>query len=102
MDTIFENYELFIKEHAEEISTPSGAVRMLNDEGMFRAYADSLTEGLDSHVRASVFNVLSREREMILSEAANVAASTFASGWTVLSFPILVDIYSEPIIAELN
>jgi len=101
MEAIFENYELFIKEHADEINTPMGAVKMINDEGMFRAYMDSLTEGLDSDVRTTVMNVLSREREMILQEAANVGASSVTSGWTVMSFPILVDIYSEPIIAEL-
>jgi len=29
MEAIFENYELFIKEHGEEIGTPQGSVRMI-------------------------------------------------------------------------
>lgn len=101
MDALFENYELFIKENADDLQDPSGAMKVVMDEGMFKSYVDSLTTGLDEGVRASVADVLDRQREMILSEAANVPASTFAAGWTVLSFPILVDIYSEPIIAEL-
>ena len=101
MEALFENYELFIKENADELQDPTGAMKIVMDEGMFKSYADSLTTGLDESIRPTVLNVLDRQREMILSEAANVPASTFASGWTVLSFPILVDIYSEPIIAEL-
>lgn len=69
---------------------------------MSRAYFESLTEGIqDPKSRASVLAVLNRQREMVLTEAANVPNSSFASGWTVLSFPILVDIYAEPIIIEL-
>lgn len=101
MEALFENYELFIRENADDLQDPSGAMKVVMDEGMFKTYADALTTGLDESIRSSVLSVLDRQREMILSEAANVPASTFAAGWTVLSFPILVDIYSEPIIAEL-
>lgn len=101
MEALFENYEMFIKENADELQDPSGAMKLVIDEGMFKSYADALTSGLDESVRGGVLAVLDRQREMVLSEAANVPASTFAAGWTVLSFPILVDIYSEPIIAEL-
>jgi len=48
---------------------------------MFRSYVDSLTEGLDDSVRPTVVNVLNREREMILNEAANVGASSVTSGY---------------------
>lgn len=101
METIFENYEHFIKENQDDMSTPQDAVRLLTDDSMFREYADSLTEGLTGTTKDNVMQVLNREREMILQESANVAASTFTSAWTVLSFPILVDIYSEPLLAEI-
>lgn len=98
---LFENYEHFINEHSDDLSTPAGALKMITDNGMFRAYMDSLTDGLDPHVRNSVLGVANRQREMLLTEAANVPGSTLSFGWTVLSFPILVDIYAEPIISEL-
>ncbi len=101
MEQLFENYEHFVKENADELQDPQGAMRLIIDEGMFRSYADALTSGIDENIRENVLTVLNRQREMVLQEAANVPASTFAAGWTVLSFPILVDIYSEPIIAEL-
>ena len=62
---------------------------------------DALTEGLEPRVRNSVLGVANRQREMLLTEAANVPGSTLSFGWTVLSFPILVDIYAEPIVSEL-
>lgn len=83
METLFENYELFIREHQDEFSTPNSAIRMLNDEAMFRAYVDSITEGLVPSTRSSVIGVLNRQRNMLLTESANVGASAFASGWTV-------------------
>jgi len=101
MDYLFENYENFINEHSDDLSNPTGAIKMITDNGMFRAYMDSLTDGLEPTVRNSVLGVANRQREMFLTEAANVPGSTLSFGWTVLSFPILVDIYAEPIISEL-
>jgi hypothetical protein len=98
---LFENYEHFITEHSDDLSNPAGALKMITDNGMFRAYMDALTEGLDPRVRGSVLGVANRQREMLLTEAANVPGSTLSFGWTVLSFPILVDIYAEPIVSEL-
>ncbi|MDD4081997.1 MAG: hypothetical protein PHD05_01285 [Sphaerochaetaceae bacterium] len=80
---LFENYENFIHEHSDDLSNPAGALRMITDNGMFRAYMDSLTEGLDPSVRTSVLAVASRQREMLLTEAANVPGTNLSLGWTV-------------------
>jgi len=98
---LFENYENFINEHSDDLSNPTGALRMITDNGMFRAYMDSLTEGLEPGPRATVLAVATRQREMLLTESANVPGTNLSLGWTVLSFPILVDIYAEPVISEL-
>ena len=98
---IFENYEMFLNEHSDEFSTPTGAVKLITDNGLFRSYMDGLTTGLDAHQRAVVMSVANRQREHLLTETTNVPGSTLAFGWTVLSFPILVDIYAEPVISEL-
>lgn len=80
-DILFENYEQFIVEHADDIASPAGVARMLNDEGMSRAYFETLTDGIaDPKSRAGVMAVLNRQREMVLTEAANVPNSAFASG----------------------
>ena len=44
---------------------------------------DSLTEGLEPRVRNSVLGVANRQREMLLTEAANVPGSSLSFGWTV-------------------
>jgi len=98
---LFENYENFITEHSDDLSNPAGALKMITDNGMFRSYMDALTEGLEPRVRATVLGVANRQREMLLTESANVPGSSLSFGWTVLSFPILVDIYAEPIVSEL-
>ncbi len=77
---IFENYEMFIREHSDDVSTPRGAARMIQDEGMFRAYMDTLTDGMDDHVRESVLAVANRNRECLLTESANVPSSALGSG----------------------
>lgn len=62
---------------------------------------EALTEGMDTGIRSNVLAVANRQREMLLTEGANVPGSASAFGWTVLSFPILADIYAEPVISKL-
>ena len=85
MELIFENYNNFLIENKDELNSPKDAYRLIHDDGMFRSYKDSLLEGIDENVRPSILNVLDRQREMLLSESANVASSSFASGWVVMS-----------------
>jgi hypothetical protein len=80
MDTLFENYELFLKEHSNDITSPSDAIKLIADKSMFEAYVGALTEGLDPNIRATVVRVCQRQRQMLLTEAANVPAATFGFG----------------------
>ena len=100
-DQIFENYELFIKEHKSDISTPSEAIEMLSSDGAFRAYIDSLTEGLNTHTKNNIVAIAEREREMLLEESMNLGPSASVVGYAVSYFPILADIYSDPILSEI-
>lgn len=102
METLFENYENYLTENSEDLSNPQGAVRLMRDNAAFADFSDSLLEGIsDANQRASVARVLNRQRENILEEASNVGPGAFTHGWSVLSFPILVDIYAEPIISQV-
>lgn len=100
-DRIFENYELFLKEHRDDLGTPAGAIEMLSSDGSFRAYIDALTEGLDAHTKRSIFAIAEREREMLLEESINIGPSAAVVGYAVSYFPILTDIYSDPILAQI-
>lgn len=100
-DRIFENYEYYLKEHKDDISTPSGAIEMLSSDGAFRAYIDALTEGLDISTKRSIMAIAEREREMLLEESINIGPSAAVVGYAVSYFPILTDIYSDPILAQV-
>lgn len=38
-DLIFENYNSYLSEHKDDLSTPSGAIEMLSSDGAFRSLA---------------------------------------------------------------
>ena len=100
-DIIFENYEQFLKEHSSEMSTASGALEMLSSDGAFRAYMNTLSEGLDPGTKSVVMAVAQREREMLLEEGMSFGPSAAVVGYNVTYFPILTDIYSDPIISQI-
>ena len=100
-DRIFENYEMFIKEHKNQIDTPHDAIEMLSSDGAFRAYIDALTEGLDVETKTNIFKIAEREREMLLEESINIGPTASVVGYAVTYFPILTDIYSDPIISKI-
>lgn len=82
-DLIFENYGNYMESHRSELSTPQGAIEMLATEGSFRAYVNSLTEGLEPYQRAAVTAVCEREREMLLEESAALGPSASVIGYAV-------------------
>lgn len=100
MTILFENYERFIHENSDDLDTPGKALRLIGEESSFRGYIDSLTEGLSPEQKSVVIAVADRQRQQVLHEASG-SAGNFAMGFTVSSFPILIDIYAEPIISEL-
>lgn len=101
MDLIFENYQKFLDSNSSDLKNYRDSQKMLNDDGMFLDYKDHLTEGYDQEVKTVCSNVMDMQRNYLLHEATNVPASSIVSGWTVQSFPILVNIYSDPLIAKL-
>ena len=100
-ETIFENYTGFLRENRQDLSTPSGFTRMIQDKNYFNSFKDTLTEGMSEEARTTVGKVLDRQREFLLEEAANVSASSFTHGWSVLSFPVLTDIFCTPICSSV-
>lgn len=98
---IYENYERFLTENDHITTSANEIAKMLSDNSMYEVYIDSLCDGLSESATAVVKAVADRQRTYLLQEAFSNPASAFPFGWTVLSFPILVDIYAEPIISEV-
>lgn len=82
-DMIFENYDSYLKEHRNDIVTPSDAVGMLSSDGSFNAYMGTLTEGLSPEQKASVLGVANRQREFLLEESAQLGPSASIIGYAV-------------------
>lgn len=100
-DLIFENYDGYLKENQDELSTPSGAIEMLSSDGNFNAYIDSLTEGLEPYQKVVAKAVCQRQREFLLEESAQLGPNASVIGYAVTYFPILTDIYADPVVARV-
>jgi len=100
-DLIFENYEHFLNENREDFNSPANAIEMLTSDGAFRSYLQALTEGLTPEQQQSIYAVAQRQREMLLEESVQLGPSASIIGYAVTYFPILVDIYSEPLLSMI-
>jgi len=100
-DRIFRNYQKYIVEHEDMFGTTSGAMDVLNSEGLFNSYIKALTEGFDEHTVDVLTKVCKRERTVLLEESLQTGPSASVIGFAVTYFPILVDIYSDPVISQV-
>ena len=100
-DLIFENYDGYLNSHRDEMNTPSGAIEMLASDGNFNAYMAALTEGLEPYQKASVMAVCERQREFLLEESMQLGPSASVIGYAVTYFPILADIYADPVVSRV-
>lgn len=101
-DLIFENYDRFLHEHRDDIGSAANAIEMLTSDGSFAAYIHALTEGLSPEARKVAMNVCQRERQMLLEESAQIGPMASMVAYAVTYFPILVDIYAEPILSQVT
>jgi hypothetical protein len=100
-DLIYENYNTFLKDHTNDLSSPQGAMEMLTSQGMFDAYVTALTDKIPAESKSVIEAVCRREREVLLEESINVGPQSSAIGYAVTYFPILTDIYSDPVISRI-
>ena len=103
-EVVYENYNTFLKEHDEMFASPGKAMEMLATTGSFNAFVSQLTDTMSKDAKYAVEQVLGREREMLLQEAAGsgqIASTAQAIGYAVSYFPILADIYSDPVISQI-
>ena len=100
-DLIYENYENYINENREEFATPQDAIETLTSDGAFKSYITALTEGLTPQARDTIMTIAQREREMLLEESIQLGPSANIIGYAVAYFPILTDIYAEPVLNQI-
>jgi len=98
---LLENYDVFVKDHSELFEEALSAVSTITDDSYYEAYVDKLVEGLDESVVKTVKPLLDREREMYIEEAASILTSPQAIAYAVASFPMLINIYADPMLSKV-
>lgn len=109
-DLLLRNYqsvltesELVVSENVAEKDLLESAFEMIKGPTSFASFSSGIVEGLfesDSLVASNISKLLERQRTYILEESTSVASSPEAMSFAVATFPMLVDLYAEPILAK--
>lgn len=98
---LLENYDVFIKDHDTLFEDAVSTASVITDDSYFELYVDKLTEGLEESMVKTLKPMLEREREMYLEEAGSILTSPQAIAYAVASFPMLINIYAEPLLSKV-
>ena len=100
-DTI-SKYGNYIEENTELFESSDELVGLILDDVKFEGYKASLIGDLqESEDYKTVSELFDRQREAILEEASEMLGSAEAVAYAVASFPILVDVYSQPVLSKV-
>lgn len=98
---ILENYSDFIAGNQELFQEATSAASIITDPLVFESYCDKLLEGFEESTARTIRGQFNRNREVLLEESATLMASPEAITYAVASFPMLVDIYAEPLLSKV-
>ncbi len=98
---ILENFSLYIEENADLMATPETTMSIVTDQISYDAYANKLLEGFEESEARKIRSLFDRQREVLLEESSSLLGSPDAITYAVTSFPMLVDIYSDPLLSKV-
>lgn len=98
---LLENYDVFIKDHDTLFEDAVSTAAVITDDSYFELYVDKLTDGIEESIVKTLKPMLEREREMYLEEAGSILTSPQAIAYAVASFPMLINIYAEPLLSKV-
>ena len=98
---ILENYSDFLSSNAELFQEATSAMSVITDPLTFESYCDKLLEGFEESEARTIRAQFNRQREVLLEESATLMASPEAITYAVASFPMLVDVYAEPLLSKV-
>jgi len=81
---ILENFNAYLTENAELFTEATSAMSIVTDQVTYDSYA-----------------MFDRQREVLLEESASLLGSPDAITYAVTSFPMLVDIYADPLLSKV-
>ena len=98
---ILENYDIFVKDHTDLFDDALSAASTITDDSYYEMFVDKLMEGMEESQVRTIKPILDREREMYIEEASSVLTSPQAIAYAVASFPMLINIYADPMLAKV-
>jgi len=98
---ILENFNTYITENSELFEEATSAMSIVTDQVTYDSYANKLLEGLEESETRKIKALFDRQREALLEESASLLGSPDAITYAVTSFPMLVDIYSDPLLSKV-
>lgn len=98
---ILENFNTFITTNSELFEEATSAMSVITDQITYDSYKAKLLEGLEESEAFRIGKMFDRQREVLLEESASLLGSPDAITYAVASFPMLVDIYSEPLLSKV-
>lgn len=98
---ILENFAGFIQENSVLFDDAVSSTSVLTDDMYFESYTQKLMEGLEESEKGFYKSLFDRQRSMILEEGTTMLGSPEAISYAVTSFPMLLDIYAEPLLSKV-
>lgn len=98
---ILENYSDFLNTNQDLFQEATSAMSVITDPLTFESYCDKLLEGFEESEARTIRAQFNRQREVLLEESATLMASPEAITYAVASFPMLVDVYAEPLLSKV-
>jgi len=98
---ILENFSAFISDNADLLTEATSAMTIVTDQVTYDSYTNKLLEGFEESEARKLKGIFDRQRESLLEESASLLASPDAITYAVTSFPMLVDIYADPLLSKV-
>lgn len=98
---ILENFNAYITENSELFEEATSAMSIVTDQVTYDSYSNKLLEGFEESEARKIKGLFDRQREVLLEESASLLGSPDAITYAVTSFPMLIDIYSDPLLSKV-
>lgn len=98
---LLENFDAYLTENAELFTEATSAMSIVTDTVTYDAYTNKLLEGFEESETRLIRSMFDRQREVLLEESSSLLGSPDAITYAVTSFPMLVDIYADPLLSKV-
>jgi len=98
---ILENFDAFKQDNYELFEEAETTMSLVRDDMYYDSYTSKLLEGIEESESKLIRGMMDRQRTVLLEESSSLMASPEAVSYAVASFPMLVDIYSDPLLSKI-